>query len=140
VDYAQRAVLLRRVKSSDATTLLRAWPDGRVKLFTTWKLLDVRARHPELFRDGGYQPLDIDPHVCAFVRRHGDDVVAVAVPRFTTRLSRPGQFPLGDVWRDTALPLSGRWRNTFTGEEVSGDALPLRDVFARFPVAVLERG
>ena len=109
------------------------------KLFTTWKLLDLRARRAGVFRDGVYEPLDAGPNVCAFVRRRGDDAVAVAVPRLTTRLTRPGHFPLGDVWRDTTLPLSGRWRNTFTGEEVGGDSLALREVFARFPVAVLEK-
>jgi len=139
VDFARRAALLHRVKSANVSTLLRAWHDGRVKLFTTWKLLDLRARYAELFRDGAYEPLDAGPNVCAFVRRHGDAAVAVAVPRFPSRLTRPGRFPLGDLWRDTTLPLPGRWRNTFTGDEVSGDSLPLRDVFARFPVAVLEK-
>ena len=63
----------------------------------------------------------------------------VAVPRLTTRLTKPGRFPLGEVWRDTALPLPGRWRNIFTGEVAEGDSLPLREVFARFPVAVMEK-
>jgi (1->4)-alpha-D-glucan 1-alpha-D-glucosylmutase len=139
VDYARRAALLRRAKSASPAALLRAWHDGRAKLFTTWKLLDLRARRAELFRDGAYEPLDAGPNVCAFVRSHGGEAVAVAVPRFVTRASRPGHFPLGDAWRDTALPLGGRWRNTFTGDELEGDSLPLRDVFARFPVAVLER-
>jgi (1->4)-alpha-D-glucan 1-alpha-D-glucosylmutase len=139
IDFARRAALLRRVKSAAPAALLRAWHDGRVKLFTTWKLLDLRARHAELFRDGAYEPLDAGPNVCAFVRRRGDDAVAVAVPRFPTRLTRPGRFPLAEVWRETALPLAGRWRNTFTGDTLEGDSLPLRDVFARFPVAVLER-
>ena len=138
VDYARRAALLRRVKSAKTSTLLREWQDGRVKLFTTWKLLELRVRHAELFRDGAYEPLDAGPHVCAFVRRHGDEAVAVAVPRFVSRLTRPGRFPLGEVWGTTALPLSGRWRNAFTGDELA--SLALREVFERFPVAVLEKG
>ncbi len=140
VDYARRAALLRRVKSAKPATLLREWHDGRVKLFTTWKLLELRARHADLFRDGAYEPLDAGPNVCAFVRRRGDDAVAVAVPRFPTRLTRPGRFPLGEVWGTTALPLSGRWRSAFTGEAIEGDTLPLRDVFGRWPVGVLEKG
>jgi (1->4)-alpha-D-glucan 1-alpha-D-glucosylmutase len=140
VDYARRAALLGRVKTAKSSTLLRQWHDGRLKLFTTWKLLDLRARHPELFRDGTYEPLDAGPNVVAYVRRQGDDAVAVAVPRFVSRLTTPGRFPLGDTWRDTTLPLSGPWRNTFTGEAIGGEALALREVFARFPVAVLEKG
>src|SRR5438132_7021093 len=73
VDYARRSALLRRVKSAKTSTLLREWQDGRVKLFTTWKLLELRARHVDLFRDGGYEPLEAGPNVCAFVRRQGDE-------------------------------------------------------------------
>jgi (1->4)-alpha-D-glucan 1-alpha-D-glucosylmutase len=128
VDYAHRAALLRRVKAASPAALLRGWQDGRVKLFLTAKLLELRARLPELFRDGAYEPLDAGPHLCAFVRRHEGDAVAVAVPRFVSRLVRPGQFPLG-----------GRWRNALTGDTAEGDALSLREVFARFPMAVLEK-
>jgi (1->4)-alpha-D-glucan 1-alpha-D-glucosylmutase len=138
VDYAQRAAMLRRVKNARPPALLRSWHDGRVKAFTTWKVLDARARHADLFREGSYEPLDVSPHVCAFVRRLGDDAVAVAVPRFVSRLVKPGRFPLGAVWGDTALLLPGRWRNAFTGDAVEGGRLA--EVFARFPVAVLEKG
>jgi (1->4)-alpha-D-glucan 1-alpha-D-glucosylmutase len=139
VDYARRVAMLRKIKSAKVETLLRSWPDGRVKLFTTWKLLDARARHAALFRDGDYEPLDVGPNVFAFVRRHAGNAVAVAVPRLTSQLVKPGKFPLAGVWGDAALPLPGRWRNAFTGGVVEGESLPLREVFARFPVAVLEK-
>lgn len=139
VDYARRATMLRELRSAKVETLLRRWSDGRVKLFTTWKLLDTRARHADLFRDGAYEPLDAGPHVFAFVRRHAGSAVAVAVPRFASQLVKPGKFPLGDVWGAATLPLAGRWRNAFTGGVVEGQALPLREVFGRFPVAVLEK-
>ena len=140
VDYARRASLLRQVQTATPDALLRTWRDGRVKLFTTWKLLEARARHADLFRDGAYEPLEAGPHVFAFIRRLGDDAVVVAAPRLATRLTRPGMFPLAGVWRDTALPAPGRWRNVFTGDDAGGDSLALRDAFARFPVAVLEKG
>jgi hypothetical protein len=41
------------------------------------------------------------------------------------------------VWGAHALNVTGRWRNAFTGEEP--EDLALRNVFATFPVAVLER-
>ena len=47
-----------------------------MKLWVTWKLLDLRRRRPEAF-SGGYTPLDAPEHVCAF--RRGPDV-AVFVP------------------------------------------------------------
>jgi len=61
----------------------------------------------------------------------------VAVPRLTAALVKPPQLPLGEVWGSHALPLEGQWRNIFTDEIV--DSLQLRNVFASFPVAILER-
>jgi maltooligosyltrehalose synthase len=52
---------------------------------------------------------------------------------------KPNVCPIADAWPDTALPVSGDWRNLFTGATLSGDTLSLRDVFAAFPVAVLEK-
>ena len=120
VDYAHRASLLR--ESADVATLLRNWPDGRVKLYAMRKVLDLRSQLPELFRDGDYTPVDAGPHVFAFTRSLDGTSVAVAVPRLTTHK------------RDTSLPLSGSWRNIFTDEEIAGEA---RNLFASFPVAVL---
>jgi (1->4)-alpha-D-glucan 1-alpha-D-glucosylmutase len=122
----------------DLSTLLRRWHDGRVKLFATWKTLELRARHPELFRDGDYEPLDAGPNLCAFIRRADGDSVLVAVPRLLTSLVRPGTLPLGAVWGDATLRVSGRWRNIFTGDTLEGNQLSLTRVFDRFPVAVLE--
>jgi (1->4)-alpha-D-glucan 1-alpha-D-glucosylmutase len=137
VDYERRAAALRKMRAAvDLSTLLRRWFDGRLKMFVTWKTLELRARQAELFRDGDYEPLDGGKHVCAFVRGQS---VLVAVPRFLASLAKPGAFPLGEVWRDEALSVNGRWRDIFTAEEIEGNPLPLARVFARFPVAVLER-
>jgi len=51
----------------------------------------------------------------------------------------PRNVPLGDVWGDARLNISGAWRNALTDETVEGDSLPLAQVFATFPVAMLER-
>jgi (1->4)-alpha-D-glucan 1-alpha-D-glucosylmutase len=147
VDYDKRQMLLRKLKATDERgaldlpTMLRRWFDGRVKLYTTWKSLAVRARHLDAFRRGDYRPLRGDsPHVVAFTR---DKEIAVAVPRLTTRLVKPPQQPLGDIWGDTTIesPGKGTWRNAFTGEtlEVTGQPLELARLFAAFPVAILER-
>src|SRR5439155_21904607 len=102
------------------------------------KTLAVRNRFAELFRDGDYTPLDGGPNVCAFTRSLNGATVAVAVPRLTTQLTKPGVMPLGDMWPDRSLPLSGSWRNIFTGEELAGESIGFRNLFASFPVAVLE--
>jgi len=143
VDYERRQALLKKIKAADARgsldvrTMLRRWFDGRVKLYTTWKGLALRMRNAEVFRRGDYRPVrGADPHVVAFTR--GDSVL-VAVPRFVTRLTEPGKPPLGEVWGDRALDVGGRWRNAFTGETVEGERLRVAEVFATFPVAMMER-
>jgi len=145
VDYERRSSLLRKIKSADErgsldiNTLLRRWPDGRAKLYVTWKALDLRARRRRLFAEGDYEPLDAGTNVCAFMRSAGDERILVAVPRLTTQLVRPGTMPLADVWGDARLAAGGSWRNIFTGAAIDGKSLALRDLFAAFPVAVLER-
>jgi (1->4)-alpha-D-glucan 1-alpha-D-glucosylmutase len=142
VDYEKRSSTLRKLKATHARgalevpTLLRRWADGRVKLFVTWRALAARARHAETFRRGAYTPLEAGPNAVAFLR--GDDVL-VAVPRLTTQLGDGAKPPLGEVWGDRALDAAGRWRNVFTGQELEGDRLRLADVFASFPVAILEK-
>ena len=45
-----------------------------------------------------------------------------------------------DRWDDTCVTLpGGAWTDLVTGGRVDGGRVPLRDVFARFPVAVLHR-
>jgi len=58
-----------------------------MKLWVTWKLLDLRRRRPDAFA-GGYMPLDAPENVCAFRRGAG---VSVFVPvRGTATATIPG--------------------------------------------------
>jgi (1->4)-alpha-D-glucan 1-alpha-D-glucosylmutase len=139
VDYSRRATMLKKVKSASIDTLLRRWQDGRIKMFVTWKALELRGQLPELFRDGSYEPIDAGPNVVAFVRRHQDDAVLVAVPRLIASLVKPGTFPIGETWGNASLRASGRWRNVFTGESLDGETIAVRSLFETFPVAVLEK-
>ena len=134
VDYERRRSLLR--STPPHPVLLRNWKDGRVKLFVTRRSLEIRARHIESFR-GAYSPVATGTdNAVAFTR---GERILVAVPRLTTQLCKPPHLPLGDVWGDQTLAIGGTWRNVFTGEEAGGERLPLRDVFATFPVAIFEK-
>ncbi len=129
VDYEQRTSLLSSL--GDAASLLDNWQDGRVKLFVTARALAARRR----FADASYRAVDTGTqHAVAFLR--GENTLVV-VPRLTASLVKPPQLPLGEVWGSHALPVDGRWRNIFTEEIV--DSLTLRNVFASFPVAILQR-
>ncbi|MBK5259356.1 MAG: malto-oligosyltrehalose synthase [Thermoanaerobaculia bacterium] len=147
VDYEKRASMLRKLKSGvergslDIATMLRRWFDGRIKLFVTWRGLDARKRHADTFRDGSYSRLRSEsPNVCAFMR--GDGIV-VAVPRLTSRLGRAGTPPVGEVWGNSVLEgiPPGEWKSVFTGDplSVTGAETRLAEIFARFPVAILEK-
>ena len=155
VDYARRHEMLRTLdarltevganRGAFARELLRTKEDGRVKLYVTSQALRLRRAHPGLFSTGEYLPAEavgaMREHAFGFARRHGDELVLAVVPRLVTRLAAGGEgLPLGAVWQDTRLQVPGldtdlRWRNVFTGKEVS--ELRLSAVCADFPVALL---
>ncbi|MCL4371438.1 MAG: malto-oligosyltrehalose synthase, partial [Chloroflexi bacterium] len=132
--------------------------DGRIKMYLIHGALDYRRRHRDLFAEGAYVPLqgtgEGREHLVAFARRKGHRTVVVAVPRLVALLTRGEEIaPLGEkVWGDGRLVLSGTeppgdYRNVLTGETIrseplpeGGQGLPLSQVFATFPVALLERG
>jgi (1->4)-alpha-D-glucan 1-alpha-D-glucosylmutase len=132
--------------------LLEQFADGRVKLFVVSELLRLRREQPSLFQKR-YLPLDAGPNCVAFARGapRADEAggpsscdLLCIVPRFPFRVTRGRlPWPLGSVWGDARLSgggLGARYRNVFTGAAVEcPGSLPLREVFADFPVAVLVR-
>ncbi len=151
VDFTLRRRLLSdlaRRRDADqaglAAGLLESWRDGRVKLWLTHRLLQLRRRLPRLFADGDYRPLEVDgtaaEHVVAFTRRLDERWILVAVPRLLGRLTDVGEPPLGaGVWSDTTLRLPGNapqsWRNVLTGRECASPELAR--LLEDFPVGVL---
>ncbi len=164
VDYELRARMLeelrRELAEGDRRGLARdvyeRWEDGRIKLWTTHGALLLRAALPGLFADGAYVPLlsggERVGHLFAFARTHEDAAVVAVVPRLPATLTRERGFALPDAetWKGTwvegpAEVLEGRWRNAYTGAEVTATArgalcaLPADELFADFPVALLEK-
>jgi (1->4)-alpha-D-glucan 1-alpha-D-glucosylmutase len=131
----------------EVDALLRAWPDGRIKLFVTACLLRLRRRQRDLFLRGGYAVLEPDgplaDHVVAFERRAGDRAIVIVAPRLTTGLESDGLLPRGErAWKQTAVKLglsASHYRHLLTGERVAahGDRLALADVCRTLPIAVL---
>jgi (1->4)-alpha-D-glucan 1-alpha-D-glucosylmutase len=94
VDWDRRRELLARLTDG-------AEPDDETrKLWVTWRLLDLRSRRPEAFA-AGYEAIDADPGVCAYMRG-GVVLVAVAVRGGAAFEGPPGP------WR-TVLP--GLWES-----------------------------
>jgi (1->4)-alpha-D-glucan 1-alpha-D-glucosylmutase len=157
VDYPRRAAWLTEMRNATghglealrtyAAALFSAMGDGRLKLYVTWRLLELRRQFETVFREGDYLPLRVlgphAHHVCSFERRHGELPLVVVAPRRFARLAPGGQAPVGDaVWHGTALDLPpGDWINVLTGEAlVAGGAdegTALAGVLATLPWAVL---
>ncbi len=144
VDFQKRGLMLdelRRKEAFDAQLLVKeiveSWQDGRVKLYTTYKALNFRRAHPDLFQNGEYIPLRGSERACAFARCRGDEWAIAIAPRLVGL--RPGLLDpaaYGDETLDAPSGAPQRWRNIFTDERI--ETLRLADVFARFPVALLE--
>jgi len=157
VDYALRQSSLEAMKASAdrdgalnvAKQVTEELSNGRVKLWTMHRALELRNQLRELFHHGSYQPLVLDgdraENLIGFERRHGDDVVIALLPRFACSLvSGAEKLPLGDAWGNAHL-VNPAWSNmvfwnVFTDERVSVGAdgkLELSEVFAAFPVVLL---
>jgi (1->4)-alpha-D-glucan 1-alpha-D-glucosylmutase len=161
VDYVKRAELRealgnRTVDADTAADLVRTRHDGRVKLYTMVRALDVRQRLAQTFAEGDYLPLTIlgkqASHAFAFARVRGEDAAITCVPRLICSLAGWGAAPLPspEAWSDTVLevPASVRtcgFANAFTAEKVEirhesqRTLVPLRNLFTHFPVALLVR-
>ncbi len=153
VDFALRESILRELdraleagtpREALARDLLAAWPDGRIKLYVLATLL--RHRAAAAWEPASYAALEARgeraEHVVAFTR----GTAVVAVPRLVRGLCGE-ELPLGAVWGDTGLivaPDVTRYRDILTGRTVSPverdgvTRVPLAEVFAVLPVAVLE--
>ena len=160
VDYGKRRSLLAhmRERGADLRALLDPIPDDRCKLYLTWKILQFRGEHEELFRRGEYLPLRVSgeraTNICAFARRCNEDLLITIAPRLYLRLlGDRGLPPLGEeVWKDTAIELprealdgAGALHNLIDGSEVTlidleqRPGLSVAAALANFPVAVLHR-
>jgi (1->4)-alpha-D-glucan 1-alpha-D-glucosylmutase len=134
VDFALRHALLQRI---DEGWLPPIDKSGAAKLLVVARVLRLRRAQPSLFR--GYRRLWAEgpaaAHVVAFARGPQCELVALAT-RLPIGLTKEGG------WRDTALPLpggDGSWTDLLTGTPVDSTVPLLRDLLARYPVALLLR-
>jgi (1->4)-alpha-D-glucan 1-alpha-D-glucosylmutase len=166
VDFAKRRLLLASLslknEEEDEGSLTEIvsrlisdpW-DGRIKLYLTSRALRFRRARQALFAEGSYLPLAArgrkENHVIAFARILRERIVVIVTGRFFTRLGAPNQPPTGGgIWGDSSVALDypasdGLYRDVLTGRLIraerdgAGIDLPLGQVFAHLPVAMLER-
>jgi (1->4)-alpha-D-glucan 1-alpha-D-glucosylmutase len=159
VDFKHRLEVLEDLRRKARTNLdsllaelLAHWQDGRIKFFVADKALDFRKAYPELFRAGGYIPIEVrgklKSHVCAFARHFERLWCLVVVPRLASRFTPAGKFPTDkEAWKGTALVMPRAapkvWVNVLTKQTCTtaagrqGPILPVRNVLKSFPIAML---
>ena len=145
VDYELRRQLLKSLSSATPGELMQTWPDSRIKMFLTQRLLRFRKEHSDLFERGEYLPLQTSgtfaESCVSFVRRLDKHWIAVIAPRLSFRIGFP---PIGEVWQDTAMQLLESFslkeaHDLFTCRPIrhQNGQLVLRDIFSVLPFAVI---
>jgi (1->4)-alpha-D-glucan 1-alpha-D-glucosylmutase len=143
VDYQQRRAMLDSLSGAAPEDLLQHWPDGRIKLFLTQRLLRFRRDNAALFGAGTYLPLTVSgpfaDSCVAFTREHEGKWIAVIVPRLSSRVGFP---PVGEKWKETAVELPESLsregaRELFSGRDLptNGTGLRLSEAMAILPFA-----
>jgi (1->4)-alpha-D-glucan 1-alpha-D-glucosylmutase len=135
IDYDLRRGLLGELQAGlEAEEILRRSDTGLPKLWVIHAALSLRRAHPAWFSENAeYTPLVAEgkksEHLVGYLR--GDSIAAL-VPRWPLKLN--------GNWANTTVTLpEGRWRNILTSEPIAGGRIGPRDLFRRFPVALLAR-
>lgn len=169
VDFKARGEALSQIRqqcakntTNVAAQLLAAWPDERIKLFVTWRALQLRKERPEL-ASGAYIPLECDGarkgHVIAFARVAENSWTICVVPRLTAEawrgrndVAEKSRWPIAEWWRETFVLLPAeaptKWKQVFGDRDITAGTIPesngLRleaaELFRHFPVAILTAG
>ncbi|MDB5196549.1 MAG: malQ, partial [Flaviaesturariibacter sp.] len=145
VDYKNRIKDLESFENKNEQALLsELWQnktDGRIKLWLTKKLLQIRQSSVRLYGEGDYIPLKVEGEkknqVLAFARRLGQELTIVIAP-----LNAPVMEQDFD-WAETRVLLPAsvnqNWKSLL--EEKSGKAVTsifVKDAFAVLPFAILQ--
>jgi (1->4)-alpha-D-glucan 1-alpha-D-glucosylmutase len=153
IDYEKRKHAITKVaalEEAEASNMLAYPQDAQAKLYTIYKTLALRRQFKELFAEGAYLPLTTKGacgvNVVTFCRRKGTAWAVAVMPRFLTSLLSQNESWSRINWGDTTIPLPNSapltYRNVLTGKTLHSKfaGLPVGEVFADFPVAVLMGG
>lgn len=140
VDFDLRRRLLSELETLGPAQIIDRMEEGLPKLHVIRRALRLRARRPDVFASGRYEPLSVNgdraTHAVAFAR---GGAVAVIVPRlvlglFGSRLGAP------EAWGDTEVSLpQGTWCDELTGTAQKGGPRRVAEILDSFPVAMLVR-
>ena len=128
VDYNRRREMLEALPTVTPGELMQSWPDGRIKLFLTQRVLQFRHEHADLFQRSEYLPLKVSgtfAECCvSFVRRRADKWIVVIAPRLSSRVGFP---PVAEPWKDTAIEFPRTLSLAQAHDLFTCQPLPVRD-------------
>ncbi len=153
VDFEKRKHFLNEIRgqevelSSLIRKLLDHKEDGRVKMFTLYRLLKIRNEFKQLFQNGTYVPLEVrgalQNNIIAYARKHDQACCLIIAPRFLSKMMKVDELPIGEsAWKDTAVVLpehySMKWENIFNGEILAqSKTIKVGNILKSFPVGLL---
>ncbi|CAN5453855.1 malto-oligosyltrehalose synthase [soil metagenome] len=152
VDFDLRQKYLKKFEKTETDSkflqnLLEEPEDGRIKMFTTIKALEVRRKLPDLFAEGDYLPLEISgknsSHVFGYLRKLNSTWCLILLPGALVSLDYLEKVAdMNSIWEDTFIHLPpnspNSWTNVYTNNKVNTDGqLSANEVFSGFPVALL---
>ena len=130
IDYERSRRLLHEIECCTVEQVMARTDEGLPKLWLIKQGLTLRNQHPEWFgAEARCAALPLLADAAAIGLQRGDNVIAIA-PRSTMRTR--------ERWAQIEVELpAGHWRNILTGECWEGAPLKLKQLLARFPVALL---
>ena len=148
VDYDQRSAMLAafeaRAHDREAllAELLEQSADGRIKLYVTWRLLQLRRANAATFLDGSYRELPVSGAGAESLVAFARDNIAFIAPRLIRRRLRSGMQLGFDEERVTIGAPDVTYENVLDGRmhtTAADGTLAVRDLFAIAPLAVIRR-
>ena len=121
--------------------------DGKIKLYMTYKSLQIRNENAEIFNEGNFIPIEtggeFKDNIIVFARNFDDNFVITIAPRFLTSLIEVNSLPIGaDIWKDTFINLnkfySTELTNSLTGEKFERkEKLLVGNLLKNFPYGLI---
>jgi (1->4)-alpha-D-glucan 1-alpha-D-glucosylmutase len=145
VEFAPRKSALEALAANvDLRALTCAWPDGRIKLVLTHRILALRRQFAPVLAHGAYEPLQIagrdSEEIIAFARRSGQEMIIIICARHFCRATDRGRrWPSPRGW-SARITLPGLFEITnliAAGPRMTSSELDIEHVLDPLPIAIL---
>lgn len=151
VDFKQRSAWLDEVcaltkNGEQFNELWKGRYSGKIKLWLTQELFQLRKLAPELFSQGEYISLQTEgiykDNIIAFARKFRKNIYIIAVPLHTAAICKQQCVdPTAFDWKDTRIVLpsevDAEWDDIFTQtEEKYKGEVRIQDAFAKMPLLI----